>query len=297
MYHQPVLLEESIEGLNIDPAGIYVDVTYGGGGHSKKILEKLGEGRLIAFDQDMETQDNLLDDSRLIFIRHNFRYMKNFVKYLGYQRVDGILADLGVSSHHLDSPERGFSFRFEAPLDMRMDQKSVPTASMVLNEYHPSRLRYILREYGELRRAGAIVDAIVQYREQQSIEYTGQLVELLKSHTPEKYRNKFLAKIFQALRIEVNREVENLKYFLSQSNEMLKKGGRLAVISYHSIEDRVVKHFMKTGNFSGEPVKDFYGNVEAPFRLINKKVITPGYRELQGNKRARSAKLRIAEKI
>jgi len=296
MYHQPVLLEESINGLQIHPEGIYVDATYGGGGHSRKILEKLDNGRLIAFDQDEDAREHIMDDPRLIFIKHNFRYMKNFVKYLGYDKLDGIVADLGVSSHHLDKPERGFSFRFDAPLDMRMDQKTGVRAADVINKDDPSRLQQIFREYGELRKTKAIVDAIVQTREKQYIASTFQLAEVLKSQTPVKYRNKFLAKVFQALRIEVNREVENLKYFLQQSNEMLKKRGRLAVISYHSVEDRVVKNFMKTGNFQGEVTKDFYGHPQAPLQMINKKVITPSYREIQKNNRARSAKLRIAEK-
>lgn len=296
MYHQPVLLEESIDGLNIRPDGIYVDATYGGGGHSKMILDKLDNGRLIAFDQDPEAQEQLLDDGRLMFIGHNFRYMKNFVRYLGYDRLDGILADLGVSSHHLDEPERGFSFRFDAPLDMRMDPKAGMTAAYVLNEYGPAQLQEVFRQYGEVHKPRSLVDAILLARENESIESTFQLVEILKSQTPVKYRNKFLARIFQALRIEVNREIENLKYFLLQSNEMLKKGGRLAVVSYHSVEDRVVKNFMKTGNFQGEPSKDFYGHEQAPMMPVNRKVITPSYQEIRANNRARSAKLRIAEK-
>ena len=296
MYHQPVLLEESIEGLQINPEGIYVDATYGGGGHSRKILEKLGNGKLIAFDQDADAQEHIIDDARLTFIKHNFRYMKNFLRYLGHDRIDGILADLGVSSHHLDAPERGFSFRFDAPLDMRMDQQARLRAADVINQYIPSRLQEVFREYGELRKTNSIVEAIVQAREKQYIESTFQLTGILESQTPVKYRNKFLARIFQALRIEVNREVENLKYFLGQSNEMLKKGGRLAVISYHSVEDRVVKNFMKTGDFEGVLTKDFYGHDQTPLKVINKKVITPTYREIQSNNRARSAKLRIAEK-
>ena len=296
MYHQPVLLEESIDGLQIKPEGVYVDATYGGGGHSKKILEKLGNGKLIAFDQDKDAQGHIMDDARLIFIQHNFRYMKNFLKYLGYEQVDGVLADLGVSSHHLDAPERGFSFRFDAPLDMRMDQRAPLRAVDVINQYNPSRLQEIFREYGELRKTRSIVDAIVEAREQQYIESTFQLTAILESQTPVKYRNKFLARIFQALRIEVNREVEYLKFFLEQSNEILKKRGRLAVISYHSVEDRVVKNFMRTGNFEGELTKDFYGHEQTPLRVINKKVIAPSYREIQRNNRARSAKLRIAEK-
>ncbi len=297
MFHQAVLLKESIGGLNINPGGIYVDATFGGGGHSKRILEELGRGWLVAFDQDLAAQANIMEDERLIFIPHNFRYMKNFVKYLGFQKLDGILADLGVSSHHLDSPERGFSFRYEAPLDMRMNQKSTLTAAEVLNTYTPSRLLEIFRQYGELKKARFIVEAIIQERAKSNIEHTGDLVELLSGLTPVKQRNKFLARIFQALRIEVNGEVESLKYFLTQSKEMLKKGGRLAVISYHSVEDRTVKNYIKTGNFEGRVEKDFYGQMQVPWQMINKKVITPGAEELRGNNRARSAKLRIAEKL
>jgi len=296
MYHQPVLVEESIQGLNVQPGGIYVDATYGGGGHAERIIEKIEDGVLIAFDQDTEAGENVMDDSRMIFINHNFRYMKNFLKYLGFNRVDGILADLGVSSHHLDSPERGFSFRFDAPLDMRMNQNAQRSARYIINTYSAPALNEVFRNYGEIRKTRYLVDAILGKREEQEITTTSELVDALKDYIPLKYRNKFLAKVFQALRIEVNREVENLKYFLEQSREVLKSGGRLAVISYHSVEDRIVKNYLKTGRFSGEPVKDFYGNVMAPFVLVNKKVIVPSAEEVRNNNRARSAKLRIAEK-
>jgi 16S rRNA (cytosine1402-N4)-methyltransferase len=296
MFHQPVLVEESIQGLNVLPGGVYVDATFGAGGHAVKIIEKIGNGRLIAFDQDPEAQDNVIDDDRLIFIKHNFRYMKNFVKYLGFDRIDGILADLGVSSHHLDSPERGFSFRYDAPLDMRMNQFAGRTASFIINKYSARALQNIFRNYGEIKKARPLVDAILEHRNEKEITNTSELVNVLEDQIPFKYRNKFLAKVFQALRIEVNREIENLKYFLKQSEGILKKEGRLAVISYHSIEDRLVKNYMKTGRFSGEPVKDFYGNVIAPFSVINKKVIVPSDKEIRRNNRARSAKLRIAEK-
>ena len=297
MFHQAVLLKESIGGLNINPGGIYVDATFGGGGHSKRILEELGRGWLVAFDQDLAAQANIMEDERLIFIPHNFGNTTKSPRCLGFQKLDGILADLGVSSHHLDSPERGFSFRYEAPLDMRMNQKSTLTAAEVLNTYTPSRLLEIFRQYGELKKARFIVEAIIQERAKSNIEHTGDLVELLSGLTPVKQRNKFLARIFQALRIEVNGEVESLKYFLTQSKEMLKKGGRLAVISYHSVEDRTVKNYIKTGNFEGRVEKDFYGQMQVPWQMINKKVITPGAEELRGNNRARSAKLRIAEKL
>ena len=297
MFHQPVLMEESIQGLNIQPGGIYVDATYGGGGHARKIIEKLENGVLIAFDQDKEAEENLINDDRLIFINHNFRYMKNFLKYLGFTQINGILADLGVSSHHLDSPERGFSFRFDAPLDMRMNQNVSSTARYIINTYSPKALNEVFRNYGEIKKTKFLVDAILKKREEKEITTTSELVDVLKDYIPLKYRNKFLAKVFQALRIEVNREIENLKYFLKQGHEMLKSGSRLVVISYHSVEDRIVKNYMKSGRFSGEPVKDFYGNVMAPFALVNKRVIVPSVEEVRNNNRSRSAKLRIAEKL
>jgi len=297
MFHQPVLVEESIQGLIPKPGGIYVDATYGGGGHAARIIENIGNGVLIAFDQDRAAEKHVIDDRRVIFINHNFRYMKNFLKYLGFDRIDGILADLGVSSHHLDAPERGFSFRFDAPLDMRMNQNATQTASDIINTYSAGALTNIFKNYGEIRKTGVLVDSILNKRTEKEIATTSELVDALKDCIPYRYRNKFLAKVFQALRIEVNREIENLKHFLTQSQEMLKSGGRLVVISYHSIEDRIVKNYMKSGRFSGEPVKDFYGNVIAPFTLVNKSVIVPSSEEVKGNNRARSARLRIAEKL
>jgi 16S rRNA (cytosine1402-N4)-methyltransferase len=296
MYHQPVLLNESIEGLNIDPDGIYVDATYGGGGHSQSILQQLNHGKLIAFDQDIEAESNVVNDDRLSFIRHNFRYMKNFLKYTGFIPVDGILADLGVSSHHLNAPERGFSFRFDAPLDMRMNQNTKLTAQYVINHYQAGQLDYILKNYGEIRRTRSVVNAILEKRSENKISSVNELVNALEPFIPKKTRNKFLAQVFQALRIEVNQEIRNLKSFLKQSLELLRPGGRIAVISYHSIEDRVVKNFFKTGNFEGKLEKDFYGNTRSPFNLVNRKIITPGEEEIKRNNRARSAKLRIAEK-
>ncbi len=296
MYHQPVLLEESISGLNIDPNGIYVDATFGGGGHSKEIYRKLNNGKLIAFDQDKDAENNVGEDEKIIFVRHNFRYMKNFLKYLGFTQINGILADLGVSSHHFNTPERGFSFRFSAPLDMRMNQNHSLTAQYIINRYHPANLFRIFKEYGEIKSPRRIVDTLIKEREKKEINTTDDLIYILDPLIPERNRNKMLARIFQALRIEVNQEITNLKIFLSQSAEMLKDRGRLVVISYHSLEDRLVKNFMKTGRFSGTPEKDFYGNILKPLKTINSKVITPSEMEISENNRARSAKLRIAEK-
>src|SRR6056297_14825 len=296
MYHQPVLLEESISGLNIDPNGIYVDATFGGGGHSKEIYRKLNNGKLIAFDQDKDAENNVGEDEKIIFVRHNFRYMKNFLKYLGFTQINGILADLGVSSHHFNTPERGFSFRFSAPLDMRMNQNHSLTAQYIINRYHPANLFRIFKEYGEIKSPQRIVDTLIKEREKKEINTTDDLIYILDPLIPERNRNKMLARIFQALRIEVNQEITNLKIFLSQSAEMLKDRGRLVVISYHSLEDRLVKNFMKTGRFSGTPEKDFYGNILKPLKTINSKVITPSEKEISENNRARSAKLRIAEK-
>ncbi|MFP4018650.1 MAG: 16S rRNA (cytosine(1402)-N(4))-methyltransferase RsmH [Bacteroidales bacterium] len=297
MYHQPVLLKESIAGLNIDPKGIYVDATYGGGGHTKLIIEHLTEGKIIAFDQDKEAEDNVIQDDRLIFIRHNFKFMKNFLKYLGYTNIDGILADLGVSSHHLNKPERGFSYRFEnAPLDMRMNQNTNLTAQYVINHYQAKQLHEIFRNYGEIRKTFPLVEAIINHRNNRKIQTTDELIKAIEPLLPSQTRNKFLSRVFQALRIEVNKEMDNLKFFLKQSMEMLKPGGRICVISYHSLEDKLVKNFLKTGNFEGEVKKDFYGNAYSPFKLINKKIITPGKEEIKNNRRARSARLRIAEK-
>lgn len=297
MYHQPVLLKESIAGLNIDPKGIYVDATYGGGGHTKLIIEHLTEGKIIAFDQDKEAEDNVIRDDRLIFIRHNFKFMKNFLKYLGYTKIDGILADLGVSSHHLNKPERGFSYRFEnAPLDMRMNQNTLLTAQYIINNYQAKQLHEVFRNYGEIGKTFPLVEAIINQRNKREIQTTEELIKAIEPLLPSQTRNKFLSRIFQALRIEVNKEMDNLKFFLKQSLEMLKPRGRLCVISYHSLEDKLVKNFLKTGNFEGKVEKDFYGNAYSPFKLINKKIISPGKEEIQNNRRARSARLRIAEK-
>jgi 16S rRNA (cytosine1402-N4)-methyltransferase len=296
MYHNPVLLAQCIEGLNIRPQGTYVDVTYGGGGHSKEILKMLDRGKLIGFDQDQDAISNLIDDERLILINHNFRFLKNFLKYHDALPVDGILADLGVSSHQFDVAERGFSLRFPGKLDLRMNRNQKLTASMVLNEYDQEQLAAIFRGYGELPNAWAITTAIIKFRSLKSLVNFEDLREALSSFAQPGRENKFFAKVLQALRIEINQEIEALKAFLLQVPDVLKEGGRLVVISYHSLEDRLVKNFTRTGNFEGKLEKDFYGNVETPFQLINKKPIVPDGNEISENNRARSAKLRIAEK-
>lgn len=297
-YHRPVLLNESIEGLNIQPKGTYVDLTFGGGGHSRQVLQKLGKkGKLIAFDQDPDAAHNTGDDHRLIFVRANFRYLRNFLRYHGIEQVDGILADLGISSHQIDVPERGFSFRADSRLDMRMDPSSRTSAVEVLNETPANDLYRIFREYGELKNTGAVVRAILEARESGKIESTAQLEEILADLVPPQTRSKFLAKVYQAIRIEVNHEMEALEEMLEQTAGCMAEGGRLVVITYHSLEDRLVKNYMRTGNTAGELKKDFYGKPETCWKLINRKVITPGEEELKTNNRARSAKLRIAEKI
>ena len=297
-YHVPVLLAESIEGLNITPNGVYVDLTFGGGGHSSAILEKLGKkGRLIAFDQDEEAQQNALDDKRFMLIRSNFRYFRNFLRYHGIEQVNGILADLGVSSHHLDSPQRGFSFRFEGPLDMRMNRNAKLTAQKVVNDYPVEELTRILKLYGEVQGAGKIASVIAKARENQKIETADQLLEILKPLLPFKIQNKVLAQVFQAIRIEVNREMENLEAMLESSSKCLVPGGRLVVISYHSLEDRMVKNYLRYGNTEGTDSKDLMGNRNVPFEQVNKKVITPSDEECKVNNRARSAKLRIGKRI
>lgn len=295
-YHVPVMLKESVEGLNINPDGIYVDVTFGGGGHSRYILEHLKGGKLIAFDQDLEAQNNIPAHPNLIFVHGNFRFLRNFVRHAGYEQVDGILADLGVSSHHFDDEQRGFSFRFEGPLDMRMNTLSKLDAAHVVNTYDPVRLMELLRIYGEVDNPKVLVRAITKKRDEKPIETVQELVEALQPHIPANAQHKFLAKVFQALRIEVNREMEALKQMLEQSLKVLKPGGRLSVITYHSLEDRMVKNFMKSGNFEGKQEKDFYGNIITPFNIVNKKAISPTEKELEVNNRSRSAKLRIAEK-
>lgn len=296
-YHTPVLLHQSIDGLNMLPNGIYVDCTYGGGGHSKEILNRLKEGKLIAFDQDTDAFANKLIDKRLLLIQGNFRFMQNYLQYEGIDKVDGILADLGVSSHHFDTQERGFSFRFkEADLDMRMNKKAQLTAKKVLNEYSAEELIYIFKTYGEINNSQKLVNLIENRRKQKSIENIEEFVESIETVVPKKLQAKYLAKVFQAIRIEVNKEIEALKQMLTQAELMLKKGGRLSVITYHSLEDRLVKNFIKTGNFEGNLEKDFYGNITTSFLAINRKVIVPTEQEIKENNRARSAKLRIAEK-
>ncbi|TVR41827.1 MAG: 16S rRNA (cytosine(1402)-N(4))-methyltransferase RsmH [Bacteroidia bacterium] len=294
-YHKPVLLKEAIDGLDIREGGVYVDATFGGGGHSRSILKHLAGGRLIAFDQDEDAIVNVPDDERIHFLHQNFRYMKNFLKYYGYLPVDGILADLGVSSHQLNEAERGFSSRYEGPLDMRMSQSSEKTAKNILNKYDAESLSNVFFLYGEIRQAKKLAEAVVLYRQQRPLETTSQLIDILKPMVPAGRENKFFARVFQALRIEVNGELDALKALLIQSNEVLKTGGRLVVISYHSLEDRLVKNFMKAGNFEGKQEKDFFGRLIAPFKPVTK-MITPGEQELRENPRSRSAKLRIAEK-
>lgn len=295
-YHNPVLLKETVDGLNIKPDGVYVDVTFGGGGHSKEILSRLGpEGKLFGFDQDEDAWENALPDERFTLIQENFRYIKRFLRFNGIKKVDGILADLGVSSHQFDVPERGFSTRFDAELDMRMSKKNDLTAFNIVNEYDETNLRRIFAEYGELGNALAIARAIIEAREKEKIVNTEDLKQVLARFLPNNKAHKILAQIYQSIRIEVNQEMDVLKEFLEQSLEVLDQGGRLSVISYHSLEDRLVKRFMKNGLFEGEPEKDFFGRFEVPFKLIGK-IIIPSNQEIKINNRARSAKLRIAEK-
>jgi len=296
-YHNPVLLKETVDGLNIKPDGVYVDVTFGGGGHSKEILKRLGpNGRLFGFDQDEDALANALPDDRFILIHENFRYIKRFLRFHGVKSVDGILADLGVSSHQFDVPERGFSTRFDADLDMRMSKRNELDAYKVINEYDDANLRRVFLDYGELKIAPALARTIIEAREKKPIKTTEALKVILAKYLPEQFKNKILAQIYQAIRIEVNQEMEVLKEFLEQSLEILKPGGRLSVISYHSLEDRLVKRFMKNGMFEGEPERDFYGNFSVPFKLVGK-LIVPNEAEIKANNRARSAKLRIAEKL
>jgi 16S rRNA (cytosine1402-N4)-methyltransferase len=297
VYHIPALLDESIDGLNIRPDGIYVDITFGGGGHSKEILKRLTSGRLIAFDQDKDAGRNIFDDERFTFLNQNFRFLKNNLRFIGVTSVDGILADLGVSFHQFDEPVRGFTFRHDTDLDMRMNLNSSIKASDLLARLEEKELSDIFREFGELSNSRKIAQLIVEARNERKIEKVSDLTGILDNLAPYKQMNKFYAKIFQALRIAVNHEIENLKEMLLQVPLLLKSGGRLVVITYHSLEDRVVKNFMRTGNLSGEETKDFYGNLLTPFRLIKRKVIVPTDKEISRNSRARSAKLRIAEKI
>ncbi len=296
-YHVPVLLQESVKGLNIQPNGIYVDVTFGGGGHSREILDQLQKGRLIAFDQDADAGDNRIDDERFEIVDQNFRYLRNNLRIRGVEKVDGVLADLGVSSHQFNVPERGFSFRFEAPLDMRMDQHNPRTAAQVLQESDEQKLADIFYHFGELRNARAVAAAVVVARESGPMKTVQDLINSLKHLEPGYKPHQFYAKVFQALRIEVNDEMAALSEMLKQAIEVLKIGGRLSVISYHSLEDRMVKNYFRFGNPEGEPQKDFYGNLHRPMKVINKKPIGPTDEEIKVNNRARSARLRIAEKL
>ena len=298
MYHIPVMLNEVLEGLNIRPDGVYIDVTFGGGGHSRAILERLGEhGRLLGFDQDLDAAKNAFDDARFTFVRSNFRYLSNFLRYHGIEKVDGILADLGVSSHHLDDAERGFSFRFDGDLDMRMNSQASLTAAAVLATYDEERLADIFFNYGELRQARRIARAIVQARTAAPITTAAQLMEVVKPFFLREREKKELAKLFQALRIEVNDEMGALRSLLTQSAQWLGDGGRLVVLTYHSLEDRLVKNYMRTGNVDGRQEKDFYGNVVSPFASVNNKVVVASEAEVAENPRARSAKLRIAQRV
>ena len=296
-YHVPVLLNESIEGMNLQPGGIYVDVTFGGGGHSKEILRRMdADAHLYSFDQDEDAEKNIVNDKRFTFVRSNFRYLYNFLRYYGVEQADAILADLGVSSHHFDDSERGFSFRFDGKLDMRMNKRSGITAADVVNNYEEERLADIFYLYGELKNSRKLASAIVKSRSKQAIVTIGDFLEIVKPMFGREREKKELAKVFQALRIEVNQEMEALKEMLQAATEMLKSGGRLVVITYHSLEDRMVKNLMKTGNVEGKAVQDFFGNVQTDFRLINNKVIVASDEEVTRNPRSRSAKLRIAEK-
>lgn len=296
-YHNPVLLHPTVDGLAIAPAGVYVDVTFGGGGHSKEILNRLGAtGKLFAFDQDEDALANALPDERFTLIHENFRYIKRFLRFHNIKSVDGILADLGVSSHQFDVAERGFSTRFDAELDMRMSKRTELSAFKVVNEYDADNLTRVFYDYGELKNAPALARTIIEAREFEAIKNTAQLKEVLSRFLPAHKSHKILAQIYQAIRIEVNQEMEVLKEFLTQSLEILKPGGRLSVISYHSLEDRLVKRFMKNGLFEGEPERDFFGNFSVPFKAIGK-LIVPDQQEIKINNRARSAKLRVAEKV
>ncbi len=297
MYHQPALLHECIEGLGINPSGVYADLTYGGGGHSREILAKLNaDGRLLAFDQDEDAISNAIDDARFTLVNENFRYLKNFLRLHKAFPVDGILADLGISSHQIDTPERGFATRFEGPLDMRMARNQGITASDMVNTYPEEKLLSVFKLYGEISNARQLAAKIVEARTK-PITTTGELKEAIKSCMPPNYENKYLAQVFQAIRIEINDEMGALQAMLKQCADALKPGGRLVVISYHSLEDRLVKNYIKAGNLEGELQKDFYGNVLTPFKSITRKPITPSEEELASNPRSRSAKLRIAQKI
>lgn len=297
IYHIPVLLDESINGMNLKPGGTYVDVTFGGGGHSKEILRRMDkDSRLFSFDQDEDAERNIVNDSRFTFVRSNFRYLHNFLRYYDVEGVDAILADLGVSSHHFDDSERGFSFRFEGSLDMRMNKRAGKTAADIVNTYDEEQLANLFYLYGELKNSRKLASVLVKARMQNSIQTIGEFLEIVKPLFGREREKKELAKVFQALRIEVNQEMEALKEMLYAATEALNPGGRLVVITYHSLEDRIVKNLMKTGNIEGKAEQDFFGNVQTPFKLVNNKVIVPTDEEQTRNPRSRSAKLRIAEK-
>ena len=297
VYHLPALLNESIAGLNLRPDGIYVDVTFGGGGHSRAILKQLTTGRLLAFDQDTDAAANVINDERFTLLCQNFRYLKNNLRYIGIDKIDGLIADLGVSFHQFDEQERGFSFRGDAELDMRMNRQSTVKASDILRTYEEEKLADIFYHYGELTTSRRLAAAIVKARAAKPVTTVSDLTAALSGLVPPREENKFWARLFQSLRIEVNGELDALKEMLTQALQLLKTGGRLAVITYHSLEDRLVKNFFRSGNFEGESEKDFYGNVSAPLRVVNRKVIVPTEQEIMNNSRARSARLRIAEKV
>lgn len=298
VYHIPALLNECIDGLNIHPDGTYVDVTFGGGGHSREILSRLNnQGHLYGFDQDADAERNILQDERFTFVRSNFRFLKNFMYYHGVEEIDGLLADLGVSFHHFDDSERGFSFRFGGKLDMRMNNRAGLSAADILNSYDEEKLADVFYLYGELKSARKIAAAIVKKRSEKKISDIEDFLEIIRPFINRKQEKKELAQIFQALRIEVNHEMDSLRKMLTQASELLKSGGRIAILTYHSLEDRLVKNFFKTGNFEGKADKDFFGRINTPFKLINNKVIAPSEKEVEQNPRSRSAKLRIAEKI
>ncbi|MBQ5403286.1 MAG: 16S rRNA (cytosine(1402)-N(4))-methyltransferase RsmH [Bacteroidales bacterium] len=297
LYHTPVMKRECIEGLAIKPSGVYADVTFGGGGHSREILKHLGpQGRLFVFDQDLDAADNVPQDERIVFFRSNFRYFAQFLRLAGCEKIDGIIADLGVSSHHLDVADRGFSFRFDVPLDMRMNQNAGFDAMELVNTYGAESLKKIFLEYGEIKNAWKLAQNIVSYRGTKKIETVGNLIEAAGNCVPKFNENKYLAQMFQSIRIEVNKEIEVLQEFLLRTAGALKPGGRFVIMTYHSLEDRPVKNYLKTGNFQGKEEKDVYGNLISPFELVNRKVIIPSDEELEKNPRSRSAKLRIAER-
>lgn len=297
VYHIPVLLNESIEGMNLKANGIYADMTFGGGGHSKEILRRMGEDcHLYSFDQDEDAEKNIVDDKRFTFVRSNFRYLRNFMRYYGVEQLDGILADLGVSSHHFDDSERGFSFRFDGKLDMRMNKRAGMTAADIVNTYDEEKLADVFYIYGELKNSRKLAATIAKARQQKQITTIGEFLDIIKPLFGREREKKELAKVFQALRIEVNHEMEALKEMLYEATDLLKPGGRLVVITYHSLEDRMVKNLIKAGNIEGKVEQDFHGNVQSPFRAVNNKVIVPTDEEVNQNPRSRSAKLRIAEK-